>query len=209
MGITVAAYMRQFYRGNLFGTTDTQRHGHYAGKLATADIKAIKRGLKDLRDYDYEEGEGGELIHKVQAFAKTYNNLVESSGNVEDYDFSRTVSKLKKMTRQQRDKLADVGITIQSNGKMKIDKETLQNSSRNMVSKVFSEDAEFSVGLEKQVKKILSQIRRNNLEYPKQNMVSKPANQMDAESAGVYGQDAQAIQQTIDTVAGSQIDYTV
>lgn len=209
MGITVAAYMRQFYRGNLFGTTDTLRHGYYAGKLATADIKAIKRGLKDLRDYDYEEGEGGELINKVQAFAKTYNNLVEASGNVEDYDFSRTVSKLKKMSRQQRDKLADIGITIQSNGKMKIDKETLQNSSRNMVSKVFSGDAEFSVGLEKQVKKILNRIRTNNLEYPKQNAANKPANQMAAEGAGVYGQDAQTIQQTNDTVAGSQIDYTV
>ena len=101
------------------------------------------------------------------------------------------------------------GITIQSNGKMKIDKETLQNSSRNMVSKVFSEDAEFSVGLEKQVKKILSQIRRNNLEYPKQNAANKPVNQMDAQGAGVYGQDAQAIQQSNGIAAGSQIDYTV
>lgn len=189
MGITVAAYMRQFYRGNLFGSTDTLRQGYYSGKLATADIKAVKRGLQGLRDYDYEEGEGGELMNKVQAFAKTYNHLVESSGNVEDYDLSRTVSKLKKMTKQHKDQLADMGITIQSSGEMKIDKKTLQDTSRNMVSKVFSEDAEFSKELEKQLKKLLNQIHRNNLESPKQK--------------------AQPLQKSDDTSAGSQIDYMV
>lgn len=208
MGITVASYVRQFYRGNLYGTTDNLRHGYYAGKLASADIKAIKRGLRDLRDYDYDEGEGGELINKVQAFAKTYNHLIESSGDVEDYDFSRTVSKLKKMTKQERDKLADIGITVLSSGKMKVDKETLQNSSRNMVSKVFSEDAEFSKGLEKQIKKVLNRIRRNNLETPRQTAGNKATNHME-ESANAYGPDAQAIQQLNDTAAGSQIDYTI
>lgn len=192
MGITVASYVRQFYRGNLYGTTDNLRHGYYAGKLVSADIKALKRGLKDLRGYDYDEGEGGELINKVQAFAKTYNHLAESSGEMEDDEFGRTVSKLKKMTKQERDKLADIGITVMSSGKMKVDKETLQNASRNMVSKVFSEDAGFSKGLEKQIKKIMNQMRRNNLETPKQTAVNKAANQ-----------------QLNDTAAGSQIDYTI
>lgn len=208
MGITVASYVRQFYRGNLYGTTDTLRHGYYAGKLVSADIKALKRGLRDLRSYDYDEDEGEELINKVQAFAKTYNHLIESSGDVEDNDFSRTVSKLKKLTKQEKDKLADIGITVLSSGKMKVDKETLQDTSRNMVSKVFSEDAEFSKGLEKQIKKIMNQMRRNNLETPKQTAVNKATNHMD-DNANAYGPDAQVIQQLNHTAAGSQIDYTI
>ncbi len=206
MGIAVSAYVRQFYRGNLFGTTDTLRHGYYSGKLASADIKAIRRGLKDLRGYDYDDGEGGELINKVQAFAKTYNHLIESSGDMEDYDFNRSVSKLKKMTRQEKEKLADMGITVLSSGKLKIDKEALQNSSRNMVSKVFSDDAEFSKGLEKQLKRVFNQIRRNNLETPKKKSTGGTVKN---ENPQAYGADAQTARQLEEMAAGGQVDYSV
>lgn len=207
MGITVSAYVRQFYRGNLYGTTDTLRHGHYAGKLASADIKALRRGLKDLKGYDYSEGEGGELINKVQAFAKTYNHLMEASGEVDDYDFNRTVSKLKKMTKEQKDKLSDIGITVLSSGKMKIDKDTLEKSSRNMVSKVFSDDAEFSKELDKQLRKVFNRIRKNNLETPKQKTGNRIQN--NAQAAGAYGPDAQAASQPKELITGGQIDYTI
>lgn len=207
MSLTVSRYMRQFYKGNLFGVSQTSRTGYYAGNLASVDQKAIKRALKDLREYDYREGEGGELIHKVQAFVKTYNNYMESSGEIDDESFKRYSSKLKKMTKEQKDELEDIGITMQANGKLKVDKQKLEDSSRNMVSKVFSEDAEFSSSLDHLIKRMQTVFRRNNLIAPKQKPVSKQPGQPEVPDQAKA--DEQLIRQLSDILSGGKINYTV
>lgn len=207
MSLTVTKYMRQFYKGNLFGVSQTSRTGYYAGNLASADQKAIKRALKDLRDYDYREGEGGELINKVQAFVKTYNNYMESASEIDDESFERYSSKMKKMIKQQKDKLEDIGITIQSNGKMKMDKKTLEDASRNMVSKVFSEEAEFSSSLDKLMKRMQTVFRRNNLIAPKQVAAQKKPGQPEVQDQAKA--DAQLIEQLSKVLTGGKINYTV
>lgn len=205
MSLTVTRYMRQFYKGNLFGVSQTSRTGYYAGSLASVDQKAIKRALKDLREYDYREGEGGELINKVQAFVKTYNNYMESAGEIDDESFKRYSSKLKKMTKEQKDVLEDIGITMQANGKMKVDKQKLEDCSRYAVSKVFSEDAEFSSSLDQIIKRMQTVFRRNNLVAPKQPPVTKQPSQPQVQEKD----DAELIRHLKDILSAGKINYTV
>lgn len=168
MSLAISGYMRQFYKGNAFGATVNGRNGQSSRDLFAADIKAIRRAVKELGDYDYDEGEGGELMNKVQAFVSTYNNYIDSAKGMDDSNVNRYLSKMKKLTKEHADELADIGITIQSSGKLKVDKKTLQDTGRYQVSLLFSEDAEYGQMADRQMKQTHRMYLRNNLNVPKQ-----------------------------------------
>ena len=86
MSLAVSGYIRQFYKGNLFGATTSGRSGQSSHSLLTADMKALRRAVEGLSDYDYddEESDGEELVNKVEAFVSTYNNLVDSAKEMDN-----------------------------------------------------------------------------------------------------------------------------
>ena len=133
MSLAVSGYVKQFYKGNTFGATATGRSGSDARKLVPADIKAIRRAVKNLGSYDYDDGEGSELMNKVQAFVNTYNNYMDSGKEMDNDQIDRYMSKLKKLTREHESELSEIGITRMSSGKLKVDKEKLQDTDRKSV----------------------------------------------------------------------------
>lgn len=211
MGLAISGYMRQFYKGNAFGATVNGRNGQSSRDLFEADIKAIRRAVKELGDYDYDEGEGGELMNKVQAFVSTYNNYIDSAKGMDDSNVNRYFSKMKKLTKEHADELADIGITIQSSGKLKVDKKALQDTGRYQVSRLFSEDAEYGKMADKQMKQTYRMYLRNNLNVPKQGTQDKEQNSnalpsVDGNGAAV-GVSMQSAQQAVNYFVGNNIDY--
>lgn len=211
MSLAVSGYMRQFYKGNSFGATVNGRDGRAFRDLFAADLKAVRRAVQELGDYDYDDGEGGELINKVQAFADTYNNYIDSAKGMDDSNVNRYLSKMKKLTKEHADELADIGITIQSSGKLKIDKKELQDTSRYQVSLLFSEDAEYGKMADQQMKRTYRMYLRNNLNAEKQNPQAKKQGTAAAPEAGGNGAAAkvsiQSAQQAVNHFVGSNIDY--
>lgn len=210
MSLTISGYVRQFYRGNLFGATANSRMGQPAHNLITADMKAVRRAVKELGDYDYDEGEGGELMNKVQAFVDTYNHYVESANEMDDSKVNRYLSKLKKLTKEHADEFSEIGITIQSSGKLKVDKKELQDATRFEVGRLFSADSEYSKELDIQVKRTNRMILRNNLNVPKQSVQNKK-NQSGTAAAAMMPPvaDEQLAQQLSEVLSGSKFDQTV
>ncbi len=231
MSLTVARYVKQFYRGNLFGADASERSGRGANELISVDVKAIRRAVKDLGGYDYKEGEGSELMNKVQAFVNTYNNYVDSAKGVDDSNANRYLSKLKKLTREHADEFKEIGITIQSSGKLKVDKKELQDTGRYQVSKLFDKDSEYSLGVDKWMKRTNNMILRTNLSMPRKSTSAKAAAAQEAAgtaqagagaagtaqaaamfgAAGVQagGMDMQLAQQLGLALEGNRIDYSV
>lgn len=216
MSLSVSGYVRQYYRGNLFGATESGRSGRTSGDLVSADAKAVKRALKELHNFDYDEGDGAELWNKVQAYVNTYNNFIDSAKEMDDDSISRYASKLKKLANEQKDKLTDIGVTIQGSGRLKVDKTALMETSRYKVSKVFSEDAEYGEESDKLITKMNNMIRRKGLNIPVPAADKQPSGSIKndtASTAGVQAQDAaadaQLFQQLTKALEGSRINYSV
>lgn len=210
MSLAVSGYVKQFYKGNTFGATATGRAGSDARKLAPVDIKAIRRAVKNLGSYDYDDGEGSELMNKVQAFVNTYNNYMESGKAVGDEQMDRYVNKLKKLTKEHADELSEIGITRMSSGKLKVDKEKLQDTSRYWVGKVFSDDAEYGRQVDKIMKNTDRMFVRNNLGAPKQDPVKKTTkDSTQAAVSSVQDMDAVLAEQLAQVLGGSRFDASV
>ena len=213
MSLAVSGYIRQFYKGNLFGATASGRNGQPSRSLLTADLKAVRRAVAGLSDYDYndKESDGEELVNKVEAFVSTYNNLVDSAKE-----------QLKKLSKNHADELADIGITVQSSGKLKINDNTLKSTGRYQVSKLFGTDAEYGGQVEKQMKLTNSMVLRNQLNIPKRSASVSAAPsagaqppQTDDGTGGSKGsnppaaEDQKLAQQLVQALAGSAVNYSV
>ncbi len=221
MSLSVSGYMNQFYKGNLFAAAKNGRTGQSPNSLAAADMKAVRKAVRQLGEYDYEEGDGEELVNKVQAFVSTYNNYMDSAKGIEDEDAQRYLKQLKKMTKEFAGELDDIGITVQSTGKLAVDKKTLQSTGRYQVSRLFGSDAQFSVQLEKQMNRTDRLFKRNRLDIPKK--IQKPAvKPSDKPSEGgpqeggtesgdgsVSDENTKLAQQLAAVLSGSMVNYTV
>ncbi|MCI8447169.1 MAG: hypothetical protein HFH30_01975 [Eubacterium sp.] len=211
MSLAVSGYVKQFYKGNTFGATATGRSGSDARKLVPADIKAIRRAVKNLGSYDYDDGEGSELMNKVQAFVNTYNNYMDSGKEMDNDQIDRYMSKLKKLTREHESELSEIGITRMSSGKLKVDKEKLQDTSRYWVGKVFSDEAEYGRQVDKIMKNTDRMFVRNNLGAPKQDPVKKTSKN-DTQTAAVsnaQNMDAALAQQLAQVLEGGRFNVSV
>lgn len=211
MSLAVSGYVKQFYKGNTFGATATGRSGSDARKLVPADIKAIRRAVKNLGSYDYDDGEGSELMNKVQAFVNTYNNYMDSGKEMDNDQIDRYMTKLKKLTREHESELSEIGITRMSSGKLKVDKEKLQDTSRYWVGKVFSDEAEYGRQVEKIMKNTDRMFVRNNLGAPKQAPVKK-ITKNDTQTAAVsdtQNMDAVLAQQLAQVLEGGRFNASV
>ncbi len=202
MSLAVAGCMRQFYRGNTYGATGNGRNGRAARELLPADVKAIRRAVKQLGEYDYSDGEGGELMNKVEAFVNTYNNFIESAKDMDDETVNRYLSKMKKVNKEYADELEEIGITIQSSGKLKLNKKELQDTGRYQVSVLFSQDAEYAKLADRQMKLTQRMYDRNNLHIPKQNLQKKDPVTREGEQPL-----QQMMRQAASSRTGNQIDY--
>lgn len=220
MSLAVSGYMRQFYKGNLFGASASGRNGQPSHSLLSADLKAVRRAVQGLSDYDYDdkESDGEELVNKVAAFVSTYNNLVDSAKGTDDEDLDRYMKQLKKLSKDHAEELADIGITVQSSGKLKIDDRTLKSTGRYQVSKLFASDAEYGKGVENQIKNTNRMVLRNRLNVPKRSTsvsaVETQPPQTDGSDGPVQGtapdtEDQKLARQLVQALAGSVVNYSV
>ncbi len=218
MSLSVSNYVKQFYKGNSFGAVQDEREKYDTQSLVSADMQAVRRALKELRSYDYDgekkdsdDDENKELFKKVQAYVSTYNNFVDSTSGIGNEELDRQLSKLKKMSGKLSSQFEAVGIKIQKNGKLKIDTDKLEASSRIKIRKIFSEDSEYGPQVEKHMKQIKNLIRLKNLGAPVSRPASKVSNASEL-SENMRGtdmdDDAQLAQLLAEALEGNEINYT-
>ena len=98
-----------------------------------------------------------------------------------------------------------------SSGKLKVDKEKLQDTSRYWVGKVFSDEAEYGRQVDKIMKNTDRMFVRNNLGAPKQDPVKKTSKN-DTQTAAVsnaQNMDAALAQQLAQVLEGGRFNVSV
>lgn len=151
--LTTDYFMRNFYQNNRDAGKRTGRSSYSKLELSYEDSRALSRASKRMLSTDYgtekEEAQSGvedideTMISKIKAFADTYNNALES-GSTDDYNTKRCLKQLKALGKKHAEELSEIGINVESSGKLTIDESLLKMADSSQIRKVFSDENDFS-----------------------------------------------------------------
>lgn len=152
--------MKAYYGGNdkispLVSSTATS-------KESAKKLTAIESGADDLKEVADELYNGGTksvfkqvdikqedgttkkgydvdaIYKKVNQFVESYNDLLESTEDVDSDSLERAAKNLKNVTNSNAKNLADIGITVKSDGSLKLDEETFRKTDMSKVKDLFN-----------------------------------------------------------------------
>ena len=122
-------------------TTGKKSEEYDSVKKSASSLKASAAVLSETGEDSVfakeESGDYSDLISLIERFTGDYNSLLESLSDL-DTDKSANYSKeLKSIISGQSEALQKVGITVDSNGKLVIDEETLKNADKKELKDLF------------------------------------------------------------------------
>ena len=123
-------------------TTGKKSEEYDSVKKSASSLKASAAVLSETGEDSIfakaeESGDYSGLISLIERFTGDYNSLLESLSDL-DTDKSANYSKeLKSIVSGQSEALQKVGITVDSNGKLVIDEETLKNADKKELKDLF------------------------------------------------------------------------
>ena len=141
------SFLQRFYSSNRFASRAAQRTTLSSAELLEADSNALKKISKNLQQLSYNKDNGEEIYQNIKALTETYNNLLESSGKIDDSTLERNMKKLKNFIKDNQETFEDIGLKVSSSGKLTLDKETLLKCTPKKIGKVFSESNTISSSL--------------------------------------------------------------
>ena len=149
VSLTSNFYMKNFYRYNRNAIKTADRKEYSSTELSYEDTRALKRAIAQLGDFEFDEYDNEEnLRNTIKAFAETYNLTMEST-SVKDSDTYRLNKQLKELTAKYGDKLEDIGLTIQEDGKLKLSNTVFEGTSLKEFKEVLGKDSDYMQGLKR------------------------------------------------------------
>ena len=143
VNLTANFYMKNFYKFNRNAIKAADRKEFSQTELSYEDTRALKRAIAKLGTFEYEDTDNDEnLRNTVKAFVETYNHTVETTSS-KDSNTYKLNKQLKELTSKYGDKLDDLGIRIQDDGKLKINDNILKESSSKELKAVFAKDSDY------------------------------------------------------------------
>lgn len=144
-------FLNNFYENNRSASKSSGRSDYTKLELSYEDSRALTRAAKRLlkNDYGSDTDEKDTAISDttrsaLTAFVDTYNNTVDSSKTSTDHDTKYQLKKMKAYLHKYSDELEHIGISMESDGKLKINEDLLKTAKNSKVRKIFSSDQEFS-----------------------------------------------------------------
>ena len=95
-------YMRRFYASNADARTTTSRSNLTNSTLTGADSHALRRAIRSLGSFTYDDDNEINIKNSVSAFISTYNNMINSSGASDDRTVKNTQKNLKNLTKRKK-----------------------------------------------------------------------------------------------------------
>ena len=144
-------FLNNFYENNRSVSKSSGRSDYTKLELSYEDSRALTRAAKRLlkNDYGSDTDEKDTAISDttrsaLTAFVDTYNNTVDSSKTSTDHDTKYQLKKMKAYLHKYSDELEHIGISMESDGTLKINEDLLKTAKNSKVRKIFSSDQEFS-----------------------------------------------------------------
>ena len=159
-------YLRSFYSSNRSAaSTDSYRSKASNYTLLSADTNAIHNAVKKLSSMDFDDEENqGDIDNSISAFVTTYNNLIESSGSSDANSVRIARNHIKSIAKDYEEQLKEIGLTLNSKGTLKLDRDTLSEASLKKLKSLFSDsdDSDSFIGsIKKHSKSIQNYIRKH------------------------------------------------
>lgn len=138
-------YLRDFYKNDQTAFKASNRKELSKSKLSNEDSRALRRAVKALGSYEYTKDEiESKLLGSVDAFTKTYNNMLDSANSGDKSTMKRFASQLKSLSSKYSSDLDDIGITIKSDGSLKLNETLFKNSDPDAIKKVFGKESAYT-----------------------------------------------------------------
>lgn len=136
-------YLRNIYSSNRFARKSENRPTMLPNDLVKADSSALIKITEQLRNLEYSSDNGMDVLNHAKLFIETYNNLYESSTASDSDQIGRFHKELKYLTKEEKDNLESIGITISASGKLNLDKEKFAESNPSKIEEVLGKDSTF------------------------------------------------------------------
>lgn len=137
-------YLKNAYSSNRTARKAPARLSLGKNDLVMADSAALKKVSEKLRMMEYSSDTGEEIYTNIKLFIDTYNNLMDSSDSSTSSEISRARKLMENLTTKEKEELEEIGITVSSDNKLKLKKETLLECTPDKIRKVFSQDNSFT-----------------------------------------------------------------
>lgn len=136
-------YMRRFYAANADARTTTSRSNLSNSTLTGADSHALRRAIRSLGSFTYDDDNETNIKNNVSAFISTYNNMINSSGASDDRTMKNTQKSLKNLTAEYESQLDKIGITVKDNGTLESRSSLFSSADISKFESLFSSDSEY------------------------------------------------------------------
>ena len=143
VSLSSSYYKRRFYSDNADAKTSTSRKALNNSALSSADSHALRRAIKELGSFTYDDDNSTNIRNSVSAFIDTYNNLLESSGSSEDRRMQQINKSIKKLSSEYANDLDKIGITVNKDGTLKKRSDLFANADISKFEKLFSKDTDY------------------------------------------------------------------
>ena len=167
--VTNSWYLRNNYKSDQALSKQSNRSDVSGSRLSAADSAALKRGIRGLRDYKYEDAKKvsskdtdsvlgkSKFYSTLKAFADTYNYTLDSSKNSSNADVKKLSKSMKNIAKKYSDELDELGVSFDSKGYMSISASAVDNINLSTYGEKLA-DSDFLRDLEKNTQKIYRRI---------------------------------------------------
>lgn len=136
-------YLRNAYSSNRNARKSENRPTMNSKDLIQADSDAVKKITEKLRELEYSSDNASEILTNAKMFVETYNNLVESTGSSTSDSIDKIKSKITQLSKNNKDELESLGITMNASGKLSLDKSKFGECSPSKIERFFGRDSDF------------------------------------------------------------------
>ncbi len=136
-------YLRNIYSSNRFARKSENRATISNKELVQADSDAMKKITEKLRNLEYSSDNASEVLTDVKLFVETYNNLISSTEENSSEEMERLKKQIVQFTKDNKDELESLGISINASNKLTLDKSTFGECSPSKIKRFFGKDSEY------------------------------------------------------------------
>lgn len=171
VSLTISFYKRNFYSDNRNAATSAKRTSYSSTELANADASAIRRAVKKLRSFTFDEDNKTNIRNSVSAYVDTINNLMISGKKTGDKQAERYLNSLSSLNSKYSDELDDIGITVNPDGTLTTRSTMFSSASISRFESLFSKDSDYMQKVDSYAKRLQkrttllrdTEIRQKNL----------------------------------------------
>lgn len=136
-------YMRSFYSKNANARTSSTRSILSNNELSAADSLALRRAIRGLGSFTYDDVSDSNIRNGVLAYISTYNNALSSAADTGDHSLERYAKQMKTITKEYSDELDDIGITVNDDGTLTSRSSLFSSADLSKFKSLFSRDSKF------------------------------------------------------------------